>query len=65
MKTMKTYKLANKSLLKIGDMVKDIRNKTHIITEIKNGGAVHEYISSKKYWLSNATLFTTDSNKWL
>ena len=62
---MEISKLADKSLLEVGDKVADKEGKSHIITEIKNGRAIGEYIASKDHWLSNATLFTTDSNKWL
>lgn len=54
--------LADKSKLVSGDTV--ISNVgTSIIKEIKNGGCIGEYISTKTHWLSGATLYTTDINK--
>lgn len=54
--------LADKTKLSIGDTV--ISNVgIAIITDIKNGGCIGEYIASAKYWLSHATLYTTDINK--
>lgn len=54
---MKKLILADKSTLKAGDIVYTIKGNKQIITEIKNGGAIGEYIASKTHWLSNATLF--------
>lgn len=54
---MKKLILADKSTLKVGDTIYTIRGNKQTITEIKNGGAIGEYIASATHWLSNATLF--------
>lgn len=69
MKNTNLY-LADKSKLIVGDKVA-CDNGIMTITQIENGGCIGESITGKKeltnktYWLSNATLFTSDKNKSL